>query len=145
LAAIGLPALSAEGEVVHTHEHLDLFINGQPISVPPFIGINATEGFLSPLHTHDPSGIIHIESPVARDFTLGEFFDVWGVRLDGHCIGGECDGNGRTLTMYVNGQPVSGDPRAAKLREHDEIVLALGTPAQLPVQIPSTFAFPPGL
>jgi hypothetical protein len=34
----------------------------------------------SPLHTHDTSGIIHVESPTVRSFTLGEFVDLWGGR-----------------------------------------------------------------
>lgn len=98
LTAIGLPALTAEGEALHTHQHLDLFVDGQPVPVPADIGINAAAGFLAPTHTHDATGIIHIESPVVRDFTLGDFFDIWGVRFDGHCVGGACDGNGRTLS-----------------------------------------------
>jgi hypothetical protein len=145
LEAIGLPVLSAESEVLHTHQHLDVLIDGQPVTVPADIGINATEQYLAPIHTHDATGIIHVESPVVRDFTLGEFFDIWGVRLDAHCVGGECDGNGRTLAVYVNGQPVEGDPRAVKLESHQEIVVALGTPAQLPSPIPASYAFPSGL
>ena len=81
---MGLPALTAEGEALHTHQHIDIYVDGQPVVVPAYIGINATEGFLSPIHTHDSTGIIHVESPTVRDFTLGEFFDVWGVRFDSH-------------------------------------------------------------
>jgi hypothetical protein len=78
------------------------------------------------------------------DFTLGQFFDVWGVRFDAHCIGGACDGNGRALSVFVNGQPIAGDPRAIKLEAHQEILIALGTPSQLPSPIPSSFPFPAG-
>jgi hypothetical protein len=145
LAAIGLPALTAEGVAQHTHQHLEVFIDGQPVPVPADIGINAAAGFLSPIHTHDATGIIHVESPVVRDFTLGEFFDVWGVRFDGHCIGGECDGGGRTLSVYVNGQPFAGDPHALVLAAHQEVVVVLGTQAQVPNPIPSSYRFPAGL
>lgn len=145
LDAIGLQALTAEGEAQHTHEHLDLFVDGQAITIPADIGINQAAGFLAPIHTHDTTGIIHVESPVVRDFTLGEFFDVWGVRFDSHCIGGACDGNGRSLSVYLNGQLYPGDPGALVLAEHQEIVVAIGTPAELPNPIPAAYAFPAGL
>lgn len=47
---------------------------------------------------------------MVRDFTLGDFFDIWGVRFDGHCVGGACDGGGRTLSVFVNGQPFGVSP-----------------------------------
>jgi hypothetical protein len=144
LQAIGLPVLSAEGTVLHIHQHIDIYVDGQPVTVPADIGINVDQQYLSPIHTHDSTGIIHVESPTQRDFTLGEFFDVWGVRFDAHCIGGACDGNGRTLSVYVNGQLVTGDPRAVTLAAHQEIVVALGTPSQLPSPIPSSYPFPAG-
>jgi hypothetical protein len=143
LDEIGVPALTAEGEALHTHQHLDLFVDGQSVPVPADIGINVAAGFLAPIHTHDTTGIIHVESPTVRDFTLGGFFDIWGVRFGAHCIGGECDGNGRSLEVFVNGKRVSGDPRAVKLEPHQEIVVALGT--AIPNSVPSSYPFPPGL
>jgi hypothetical protein len=145
LTAIGLPALTGEGQGQHTHQHLDLYVDGRQVVIPTDIGINRTAAFLSPIHTHDSTGIIHVESPVVRTFTLGEFFDVWGVRFDGHCIGGVCDSNGRVLSVYLNGQPYTGDPRALALTAHEEIVVAIGTAAQLPNPIPASYAFPAGL
>jgi hypothetical protein len=145
LSAIGLQTLTAEGQAQHTHQHLDLYVDGRPVAVPPDIGVNRTAGFLSPIHTHDATGIIHVESPVVRDFTLGEFFDVWGVRFDGHCVGGVCDGNGRTLSVFLNRQPYTGDPRALVLTDHEEIVVAIGIAAQVPSPIPASYAFPAGL
>ena len=32
---------------------------------------------MNPLHTHDSSGKIHVESPEKRDFTLADLFAVW--------------------------------------------------------------------
>ena len=145
LAAIGLPALTAEGEALHTHQHLDLYDDGQPVPVPADIGINVAAGYLAPIHTHDATGTIHVESPVVRDFTLGDFFDIWGVRFDGNCVGGACEGGGRMLSVFVNGQPFGGDPRSLILAEHQEIVVALGTPAQLANPIPASYAFTSGL
>jgi hypothetical protein len=145
LVADGLQVLTTEGQVQHTHQHLDLFVDGQRVAVPPDIGIDRVNLILSPIHTHDASGIIHVESPIVREFTLGEFFDVWGVRFDGHCVGGACDGNGRVLSVYRNGQPVTADPRSIVLDGHEEIVVAIGTSAQLPNPIPASYVFPAGL
>ncbi len=144
LDAMGMPALSAEGTVLHIHQHIDVLIDGKAVAVPADIGINAAAGFLSEIHTHDATGIIHVESPTNTTFRLGQFFDIWGVRFDSHCIGGECDGNGRTLAVFVNGHRVGGDPRAVILEEQQEIAVVLGTPGQL-ADAPATYNFPSGL
>src|SRR6185369_5291791 len=81
LTAIGLPALDAEGTALHIHQHLDIYVNGRRVPLPAGIGIDELDGFISPLHTHDTSGVIHVESPKVETFTLGQFFAVWGVRL----------------------------------------------------------------
>jgi hypothetical protein len=145
LTSIGISAVTGEGEAQHTHQHLDVYVDGRQVTIPTDIGINRADGFLSPIHTHDTTGIIHVESPVVRNFTLGEFFDVWGVRFDGHCVGGVCDGSGRVLSVFLNGQTYTGDPRALVLTAHEEIVVAIGTLAQLPNPIPGSYVFPAGL
>jgi hypothetical protein len=145
LDALSLPALGFEGTALHIHQHLDLFVDGKRVVVPAGIGIDPGGRFISPLHTHDTSGVIHVESPTVRPFTLGEFFGVWGVRLGPGRLGGYVDGGGRTLRAYVDGRPVSGDPERIVLEAHQELVLAFGTRAELPRPVPARFAFPPGL
>jgi hypothetical protein len=146
LRAIGLPALTAEGQVVHIHQHLDVFIDGKPVTVAENIGIDPNGGFISPLHTHlGNDGIMHVESPTQERFSLGQFFGVWGVRLDGKCLGGDCAGNGKQLRTWVNGVPVAGDPTRIVLAEHQEIAIAYGTKAQIPDPVPASYAFPTGL
>src|SRR5712691_4730540 len=71
LAAIGLPALEQEGTILHTHQHLDILVNGAAIEVPANVGINQTELYIAPIHTHDVTGILHVESDDVRAFTLG--------------------------------------------------------------------------
>jgi len=144
LEAAGLQVLRAEGQVQHTHQHLDLYVDGSHVTIHAGIGIDTTVGIIAPIHTHDATGIIHVESPVVRDFTLGELFAVWGVRFDAHCVGDTCDGNGRVLTVEVNGQPFTGDPATLVLAAHQEIVVAIGTAAQLPSPNPSSYQFPAG-
>jgi hypothetical protein len=70
---------------------------------------------------------------------------VWGVRFTPSCLGGSCAGGGRQLRVFVNGQPVRGDPTTLVLAPHQELVVALGTAAQLPSPVPSGYRFPPGL
>ena len=108
--------------------------------MPNQVGINQAAGYLTSLHTHDASGIIHVESPTQRAFTLGQFFDVWGVRLSATCVGGYCPKGSATLKAFVNGRAYTGDPQNIPLTQHEDIVLAYGTPAQLPNPIPSTYS-----
>jgi len=140
LDAVGVHALTNEGQVLHIHQHLDIFVNGKHEPVPQGVGIYAGQ-FLTELHTHDPTGIIHVESPVAKHFDLGQFFGVWGVRLNARCIGGYCDPL-TPWTVYVNGQPYTGNPAELVLGEHQEIAFVIGTP---PKKIPSSYKFPAGL
>ena len=145
LEALGLPALSREGTVLHIHQHLDVFVRGRRIAVPAGIGIDAVGGFISPIHTHDASGIVHVESPDVRTFTLGQLFGVWGVRLSRRCLGGYCARGADRLRVYADGRPFAGDPRVLPLAPHAEIVVAFGTPKQLPRPLPARYAFPAGL
>jgi hypothetical protein len=144
LKDINLPALTQEGTVLHTHQHLDISIDGKPIQVPAGIGIDKMNGFLAPIHVHDNTGIIHVESPTVQVFTLGQFFDIWGVYFTTECIGGYCNQGEKILRVFINGNLFSGDPRTIKLEQHQEIFIAYGTPNELPSPLPSAYAFPPG-
>jgi hypothetical protein len=141
LRAIGLDPLTAEGQAVHIHQHLDLYVAGRKVTVPAQIGIASSGAFLSDLHTHDATGIMHVESPTVRSFGLGQFFAVWGVRLDAKCIGGLCAAGAKSMRAWVDGAPVAGDPTRIVLAEHQEIVLAFGTPAQDPKPVPKSYDF----
>lgn len=144
LEAIGLPALKAEGQRLHIHQHLDMAVRGKVYAVPEGIGIDHHGRFISPLHTHDFSGIMHVESPTVRKFTLGQWFDVWGLRFSASCLGGYCAKGKERVWVFVNGKRWLGNPRAVVLKEHQEIVVAFGTLASIPKPIPSAFSFPSG-
>jgi len=144
LKAIGFPALMEEGSALHSHQHIDVYVHGNAVLVPSFIGINTVERFISPIHTHDMSGEIHIESPSVQTYTVGQFFDVWGVRFNSKCIGGFCEDGKNAIRVYMNGQPATGDPRSIPLSDHAEIVVAFGTAEELPKPIPSEHKFSPG-
>ena len=147
LRGIGLPALTREGTVLHTHEHLDIFVAGKPVLVPSDIGISNAAwftAFTAPIHTHDETGIIHVESPTSRTSDLGQFFDIWGVLFTKDCIGGFCSQGDKNLEVFVNGNMFQGDPRTIELKDHEEIVVTFGTSEELPNPVPSSYAFPPG-
>ncbi|HEY0948129.1 MAG TPA: hypothetical protein VGE53_01370 [Candidatus Paceibacterota bacterium] len=59
----------------HIHPMLEIVANGENVPVPSNIGVQQT--CMTALHTHTPDGVIHVESPEKRDFTLSDFFAVW--------------------------------------------------------------------
>ncbi len=140
---MGLPGLGTEQLVFHIHQKLFIYVGGTAVTVPQGIGI-ASPADLAVIHTHTPDGVIHVESPDQRDYTLGQFFGVWGLNFTPTSIGGYRDGNGKTLRVYVNGKLVNGDPSKIVLKSHEVIVVTFGTAAQLPNPIPSTYKFPNG-
>ena len=144
VAAAGLPMLGAEGQVMHIHAHLDVIVDGRPVAVPANIGIDEENDAISPLHTHDTTGVIHIESPEKTTFTLGQFMTEWDVALDRGRIGGLTTGGGNELHAYVNGREVNGDPAAITLSAHDEIALVYG-PHAAAVKVPRGYNWPSGL
>jgi hypothetical protein len=145
LAPLKLSSLGVQGAKLHIHEHLDIFVNGKRATVPALIGIyangdTARGGFFVELHTHDSSGIIHLEAPKTGAFTLGQFFGVWGVRLSQRCVGGYCAASGQPLKFYVNGKRFTGNPDNIVLRQHDEYAIVYGKP---PKKIPSSYNWRP--
>lgn len=133
----------------HIHAHVAIFVNGQPAQIPAGIGIpnpQVEQSARGPvvgsgscfywLHSHTPDGIVHVESPVERTFTLGEYFDVWGQPLTADRVAAD---RGQ-VTAYLTGQKFSGDPRSIPLTSHAVIQLDVG--GDVP---PAPFAFPPGL
>lgn len=139
----GLPMLGSEGTVEHIHIHLDIDVNGKKVTVPAEVGIDEQAEKISPLHTHDTSGIVHIESPTKSTFTLGEFLTEWQVSVSANHLGGLKTGGGKQLHAYVNGKLHRGNPAAIVFHAHDEIALIYGTAAQQQ-NPPSKYAFPSG-
>jgi hypothetical protein len=140
---IGLQALPQEAVAQHIHQHLDLWIDGKKQTVPADIGIDVVNGFITELHVHEgEEGTIHVESPDQRDFTLGEFFAVWGVKLTKNCIGMYCATSAKPVKWWVNGKPLTSvSPEDLLLRSHQEIVGVYGKP---PATIPKSWKFQEG-
>ena len=146
----GIRCQSSEQTIFHIHARLSIFVNGSPRQVPAAIGIPGAQGQSTPqgpfiasgicfywLHTHAADGIIHIESPVRRTYTLGDFFDEWGQPLGPSQVG---PATGKVVAIY-NGQRYTADPRDIPLNAHAQIQLEVGKPLIAPGKI----TFPNGL
>jgi hypothetical protein len=145
----GISCDALESTVVHIHVHLAIFVNGEEQQIPYGIGIgqpwdisDSDEGpFVDNgscfywLHTHTGDGVVHIESPVRRRFTLGDFFAVWQLPLSATQVG---PAQGQVIT-YLNGQRDPSNPPDIPLLPHARIQLDIG--GDVP---PYPFDFPPG-
>jgi hypothetical protein len=129
LAALSLPA-GMDG-AYHVHAALRVYVNGKQVPVPANMGIEPEATSLASLHTHDVSGVIHIESSEKYPFTLGQFFTIWGVKLTSTQLGSYVASGGNMLTVYVNGKPVS-NPVGYVMNPHDDIVVGYGKPGSFP-------------
>ncbi|WP_376795200.1 hypothetical protein [Thermogemmatispora sp.] len=122
---------ASEQVAVHYHAHLSIYINGQPIQIPANTGI--ASDCIYWLHTHDTTGVIHIEAPQNERFTLGQFLAIWKNKfLDlGSGFPGQLD-QSTGWTVYVDGKPYQGDFHALPLQAHELITLAYNSPRVQP-------------
>ncbi|MBN9621935.1 MAG: hypothetical protein J0H06_03120 [Actinobacteria bacterium] len=115
----------------HVHPHITVYVDGGQVAVPADIGIDPARPSMemAGLHTHDPSGTIHDEGmPGSR---LGQFFAVWGVPFSNRRLGPYRASGPKAVRMWVDGKPSNafGD---LHLEDAQQIVVAFGTPAQVP-------------
>ncbi|MFT3862542.1 hypothetical protein [Micropruina sp.] len=96
---------------------LAITIDGTPVPLAAYIGMDRPRALQGPAHTHDDSGLVWLEGRGADTVTLGQFFTLWGVRFDARCLGATCG----TLTVNADGRPVA-DPLALRLASIDDRV-----------------------
>jgi hypothetical protein len=136
-AVDGIKCAPVEQLAYHIHAHLQVYVNGQPRSLPGAIGLLGPVPQQTPagtfygavqcyywLHTHASDGVIHIESPTARIYTLGTFFDEWRQPLSAHHVAGASG----PVTAFINGRRWTKDPRQLPLLPHAVIQLDVGQP-----------------
>jgi hypothetical protein len=134
----GIQCAPIEQLAYHIHAHLQVYVNGQPRSLPGAIGILGPVAQQTPhgpfyggqqcyywLHTHASDGVIHIESPTQRIYTLGNFFHEWGQPLSGTQVAGASG----PVTAFVNGKRWTGSVASVPLLRHAVIQLDVGSPA----------------
>jgi hypothetical protein len=147
----GVTCQAAEKVAYHIHAHLTIFVDGKARAIPYGVGVGPPlEGENTPvgpfvtlgscfmwLHTHAADGIIHIESPTEKTYTLGQFFAVWGQPLSKMRVG---PAKGPVTTFY-DGKVWTGNPGEIPLTSETQIQLDVGAPVVAPEHI----RFPSGL
>jgi hypothetical protein len=149
----GLVPERAEFLQYHVHAHLDVFFNGERVTVPAGVGIdtsnpavvsdaqgvglrgNCDKPCISPLHTHAVDGVLHTETKTPEPNNLGQFFVEWNVKLDSSCVGEFCDPE-TSWAIYIDGEAYDGDPREIELSDQRQIAIVIG---EAPDEIPSEF------
>ncbi len=139
----GVHCNAGESLVYHIHQHLALYDHGRQVTLPNSIGIPGSESnptCLYWIHVHalDP-GIIHVESPRAKSYTLGNFFDIWKATKNSTVPPGDsfvqkleaADAKGQ-VTVFVNGKRWTRDYRVVPLQSQKVITVEIGKPVVPP-------------
>lgn len=118
---LGIPEPGKER--YHQHALVRVYADGLLVPLPEFLGLDLKKKVLTGLHTHDSSGVLHMEADKPFDATIGDLFAVWGVAFGPDHIGSLKNGDGRTLRVYVNGKRID-DPATYVIKKDDVIVIA---------------------
>ncbi|MFC4931936.1 hypothetical protein [Massilia sp. GCM10023247] len=125
-------------ENYHIHTLVSIYRDGVRQGLPDNVG---RSGCAYELHTHDVTGVVHIETDVRKTFTLGQFFALWSQPLG---AGGTAGLAGPVRFYLIDNEkltPFMGDPAQIELTAHREIVIISGSaPAVLP-----KYRWPPGI
>lgn len=111
----------------HIHIYLGLYVNGTLVALPAGVGMEnpgapgsggGVPGFVNSatcfyhLHTHDQSGIVHVEDPDPNGvpvtgtlYTLKTFLDEWGITADSDHFGPFTG----PVRVFTSGQVYRGD------------------------------------
>ncbi|WP_232316428.1 hypothetical protein [Candidatus Burkholderia verschuerenii] len=124
----GATCAAGMAENYHVHPHLAIIKDGQWLALPAQIGILSSCNY--EMHTHDSTGIIHVETPAYKQYTLGMFFDIWGQPLSTTNVAGITSTS--DVVVYINDNGDSrryiGDPRNIVLQSHRDITIQIGSP-----------------
>jgi len=145
----GIECQAGEQTQIHVHAHLTVFVDGKARVVPYGVGIPGAQAVQSAqgpfvqtgscfywLHAHANDGIIHVESPnTSLTFSLGQYFDIWGIPLSTSEVG---PATGKVTVFFTApGEKTglyTGDPRNLPLGDHYQIQLDVGSPIVAPTQ-----------
>ena len=152
----------------HVHVYVGVWVNGTHYALPDTIGmkhpqIEPPNGFTKyahcfyDLHTHDASGILHVEStdpnhvPITGTiYNTQNLFDVWGITVNANQVG-QFTGPVQVVTsgQVYRGGPHNavvyrsmyttwlGDPNAIPLYSHEVIWLEVGPTYPDPSTLPN--------
>lgn len=128
----GIRCDAMEGSAFHIHQHLTVLDHGRSVPVPEDVGRPIGAQCLYWLHTHTPDGLIHVEAPMIRAFSLGDFFDVWGEPLRRDDVAGARPKKNERVIVWLNGSRWNGDPRTVPLTAHADVTIEVGPPYAKP-------------
>jgi len=128
----GISCDAQEGQRIHIHQHLVIFDHGKQVDIPRNVGQPSARPCIYWLHTHTPDGVIHIEAPKDRSFTLSDFFLVWGQPLSKSGAAAGKLAKGESMKVWVDGKPFTGDVRLIPLQPHTDVVIMVGPPFVTP-------------
>lgn len=157
LAVDGVQCLGNESLAYHIHQHLTLYQDGKPVTLPAYIGIPTGANIPSGtcyywLHVHDTTGVVHVESPTTQNYTLGQFLDVWERTTQLDAQGGTQiqvsdayvkalrAANPSDVHVYVGDKAVT-EYASIPLTAHELITIEIGAPLVAPT---TTYSFPSG-
>lgn len=99
----GIPCAPSMSEnAYHVHVLIGFYVNGKQVAMPDQVGLyepgQPVDGYTNTakcfyyIHTHDASGVVHIESPSAAPrntslFQLQNVLDVWGMSIGPNNVG----------------------------------------------------------
>jgi hypothetical protein len=153
LSADAIPCDGLEHTQVHYHAHLQIVVNGSLMPISTSVGRTGSCFYWLHMHSGE-QGMIHIEAPSDRTFTLADFFWVWGAWsgtrqfLDSSHVSTMTLSGGQALVVYIDQDDGSGprlyrgDPQKIALKPHEMITLEITPPALDP---PPVYAWPAGL
>lgn len=105
----------------HIHPELVIMMNGQEVLVPQDLGV--TPECMTAIHTHKEKNVLHVEAPVQKDFTLGDFFAVWQKDFSKSKLLEYTADDTSLIIVTVNGQKVDTYENTI-LRDKDKIVIS---------------------
>ena len=147
----GMECYPQEATQMHLHVNLEIVVDGKQGQIPPGLGFVAPRssgipalGYsgstrcIYPVHVHYPDNQVHVESPSARRYTLGDVFDLWGEPLNKtQVLGYHADATHaiafgyRFASRATSFNPYLDDPRAMPLLDNETIKIVYQTiPAQ---------------
>ena len=105
------PGITGENWI-HTHPYLVIEIAGTNVTIPAGVGILDGETVFEPIHTHDASGLLHVElsqsDASSHNYTLGDFFTIWNYTARSVGVSESPTMGGRVLPVEFSSTDILG-------------------------------------
>jgi hypothetical protein len=107
----------------HVHSRIEIVQNNTQIKIPRNTGINGN--CIHPIHTHDETGLVHIDYPRDLNFTLGDFFDVMGIIFQDNQVGNLKKYDGYKIEVKVDNKIIKSNFRKIVLEDQKKIKIEI--------------------